>query len=133
MTHTWLITGASSGIGRATVELARGSGDRVYALDIDADAGQALASATGATFIRCDVSSAEAWQSALAQVDAVPDRIHLNAGIQIAPPSAPLHAYQFEAMTHERYRRMMGVNVDGVVFGLEALLPKLESGAAISR
>ena len=34
-------------------------------------------------------------------------------------------------MLLERYRRMMSVNVDGVVFGLKALLPTLESGAAI--
>jgi NAD(P)-dependent dehydrogenase (short-subunit alcohol dehydrogenase family) len=34
-------------------------------------------------------------------------------------------------MQMERYRRMMGVNVDGVVFGLQTLLPILKSGASI--
>lgn len=128
--HRWLITGASSGIGRATVARAREAGDEVIALDIDESAGQALAEETGARFIQCDVSDPSAWQQALNNIE-TPDRIHLNAGIQIAPPDAPLSDYQFEAMQHDRYRRMMGVNVDGVVFGLEALLPKLTSGSAI--
>ena len=56
---------------------------------------------------------------------------YLNAGIQIAPPDAPLSEYQFEAATLSRYKRMMSVNVDGVVFGLQTLLPLLSPGAAI--
>ena len=34
-------------------------------------------------------------------------------------------------MSIERYRRMMAVNIDGVVFGLQALLPLLPSGSAV--
>ena len=34
-------------------------------------------------------------------------------------------------MTIDRYRRMMSVNVDGVVFGPQALLPLLPSGSSI--
>ena len=60
-----------------------------------------------------------------------PTHIHLNAGIQIAPPNAPLSEYKLEAATLERYRRMMSVNVDGVVFGLQSLVPLLSPGAAI--
>ncbi len=41
------------------------------------------------------------------------------------------NAVGFDAMTIERYRRMMGVNVDGIVFGLQALLPRLQTGASI--
>jgi len=131
--HHWLVTGASSGIGRAMVVKAASQGDSVYALDVDTKSGQALAAETGATFIHCDVSKSEAWAEVIQTMveHGLPDRIHLNAGIQIAPPNAPLSDYQFGAMTHERYRRMMGVNVDGVVFGLEALLPHLVKGAAI--
>jgi NAD(P)-dependent dehydrogenase (short-subunit alcohol dehydrogenase family) len=128
--NRWLVTGASSGIGRATVIRARNAGDEVIALDIDQDAGSALAAETGAKFIACDVSRSEDWQTVAAQIEP-PTRVHLNAGIQIAPPNAPLSDYQFEAMQHDRYRRMMGVNVDGVVFGLEALLPKMAGGSAI--
>lgn len=128
--NRWLVTGASSGIGRATVIRARNAGDEVIALDIDQEAGSALAAETGAKFLACDVSRSEDWQTVAAQIEP-PTRVHLNAGIQIAPPNAPLSDYQFEAMQHDRYRRMMGVNVDGVVFGLEALLPNMAGGSAI--
>ena len=131
--HTWLVTGASSGIGAAVVRAARQAGDDVIALDIDQTAGAQLAAATGAEFIPLDVSDPTAWQQLIDHWGerAVPDRVHLNAGIQIAPPNAPLSDYQFEAMILERYQRMMGVNVDGVVFGLKALLPILQADSAI--
>lgn len=129
----WLVTGAGSGIGAALVRNLRESGERVLALDIDDNSGEALAAETGAAFQHCDVSDPDDWQQVLKTLDELgsPDCIALNAGIQIAPPDAPLSEYQFSAMTLERYRRMMGVNVDGVVFGLQALLPRLGNGAAI--
>jgi len=132
-TSLWLVTGAGSGIGAALVRSIRTHGDRVLALDINNEAGTALAAETGADFQHCDVSNPDDWHEVLKTLESLgrPDRIALNAGIQIAPPDAPLSDYQFEAMTIERYRRMMGVNVDGVVFGLKALLPELRSGAAI--
>jgi NAD(P)-dependent dehydrogenase (short-subunit alcohol dehydrogenase family) len=105
----------------------------VLALDINSESGEALAAETGALFQHCDVSDPDDWLQVINTLEThgAPDRIALNAGIQIAPPDAPLSDYQFSAMTVERYRRMMGVNVDGVVFGLKALLPQLGSGAAI--
>lgn len=129
----WLVTGAGSGIGAALIRSIRASGDRVLALDINAEAGQALAAETGADFQHCDVSDPDDWKAVLESLERLgtPDCIALNAGIQIAPPDAPLSDYQFSAMTIARYRRMMGVNVDGVVFGLQALLPILNRGAAI--
>ena len=131
--HQWLVTGACSGIGAAVVAAATAAGDTVLALDINDDAGAALAADTGADYLACDVSEPNAWQAVVdrCRESGTPDRIHLNAGIQIAPPNAPLDEYQFDAMTLPRYRRMMGVNVDGVVFGLQALLPILEPGSAI--
>jgi len=131
--NTWLVTGAASGIGAAVTSAVRATGTAVLALDIDESGGAEIARTSGATFLPCDVSSPESWQQVLAQIDPalLPTRIHLNAGIQIAPPNAPLSEYAFEAMTIERYRRMMGVNVDGVVFGLHALWPHLRSGSSI--
>jgi NAD(P)-dependent dehydrogenase (short-subunit alcohol dehydrogenase family) len=129
----WLVTGAASGIGAAVTSAARRAGERVLALDVDDAAGERLAAESGAIYQHCDVGSPEDWQRVIERLAGlgIPDRVHLNAGIQIAPPSAPLDDYRFEAMKLDRYRRMMGVNVDGVVFGLKALLPVLEPGAAI--
>jgi len=132
-----VVTGAASGIGKAMVSAAVTRGTRVLALDIQ-DASVELQTHTNASakqlhFMRCDVSQPEDWDAVAQTIESLgtPTHIHLNAGIQIAPPEAPLSEYQFEAMQLERYRRMMGVNVDGVVFGLQALLPLCKSGSAI--
>ena len=132
-THSWLITGSASGIGAATAAAAAACGDEVLALDIDAQSGAQVARTCGAAFQQCDVSDPDHWRQVADTLanNRPPDRIHLNAGVQIAPPNAPLAEYQLQAMTLARYRRMMGVNVDGVVFGLHALLPILKPGAAI--
>ncbi len=129
----WIVTGAASGIGAAVVRAGRAAGEPVLALDIDDAAGEALAGDTGAAYRHLNVADPEAWRELAASLGdfGTPNRIHLNAGIQIAPPDAPLAEYRFDAMVLDRYRRMMGVNVDGVVFGLQALLPLLEPGAAI--
>jgi len=129
----WVVTGAASGIGAAVTSAVASTGQRVLALDVADKEGRAIAESCGAIYQHCDVSSVSDWQTVverLAELGA-PTNIHLNAGIQIAPPETPLAEYQFDAMTIDRYRRMMGVNVDGVVFGLQALLPLLSPGSAI--
>jgi NAD(P)-dependent dehydrogenase (short-subunit alcohol dehydrogenase family) len=130
----WVVTGAASGIGAAVTRAVRETGAVVLALDINDDAGRTLAEETGAIYRRCNVADHDDWRRTGEFIETElgpPTHVHLNAGIQIAPPDAPLSDYRFDAMIVERYRRMMGVNVDGVVFGLQALLPLLEPGASI--
>lgn len=129
----WVVTGASSGIGEAVTRAAAAGGARVLALDVDDNNGACLAGETGAVYQHCDVGSPDDWQAVADKLTTLgsPTHVHLNAGVQIAPPAAPLEDYQFEAMTLDRYRRMMSVNVDGVVFGLKTLLPLLAPGAAV--
>ncbi|MGV0036584.1 MAG: SDR family oxidoreductase [Candidatus Azotimanducaceae bacterium WSBS_2022_MAG_OTU7] len=129
----WVVTGAASGIGAAVTRSVASTGQRVLALDVSDKNGQAIAESCGAIYEHCDVGNARDWQTVVERLSEIgaPTNIHLNAGIQIAPPEAPLSDYQFDAMSIERYRRMMAVNVDGVVFGLQALLPLLSSGSAI--
>ena len=129
-THT-VITGAASGIGAAAAELISEQGGQVTLLDIDAAAGNTVANRLQQSFNQLDVSDLNAWQSFADQLAKPIDYLYLNAGIQIAPPDAPMSEYSFENMQLDRYRKMMGVNVDGVVFGLLAMLPKVKSGGAI--
>ncbi len=65
---TFLITGAGSGLGAAVARMAVKGGARAVLLDVNAEAGQALADELGAAaiFARADVTSAEAGQAALA-------------------------------------------------------------------
>lgn len=125
-----VITGAGSGVGAATTRLALREGARALALDIN---DQGLAHLTGATTRHHDVSQEQHWASLASSLDNHSiDHLHLNAGIQSAPPEAPLAEYSFSKLDLENYRRMMGVNVDGVVLGLHYLLPKIKSGGSIA-
>jgi NAD(P)-dependent dehydrogenase (short-subunit alcohol dehydrogenase family) len=129
-----VVTGAASGIGLAVSEAAAKTGARVLALDIadrDSAGVQRLLKTSGIDFLQCDVSDPKAWTEVVSTLEGTPTHLFLNAGIQIAPPEAPLSEYQFDALRLDRYRKMMGVNVDGVVFGLHALLPKLRDGSSI--
>lgn len=128
-----VVTGASSGLGAAVATRLAGAGAELLLLDIDDAEGEALAAELQGKYLHCDVSTAEDWQAVAAHCAARGgvNYLHLNAGIQIAPPDAPLQDYQFQNMQLQRYRKMMGVNVDGVVLGLHALLPLMQSGGAV--
>ena len=130
---TTVITGAASGIGAATARQISDLGGDVVLLDIDADRGGKLAEELGQTFVKLDVTNYEAWQSAFASINPTNPLTYafINAGIQIAPPQAPMAEYEFLNMQMDRYRNMMGVNVDGVVFGLLTLIPILKPGGSI--
>lgn len=64
----FVVTGAGSGLGAAVARMAVGAGARVAALDVNAEAGEALAAELGdaVRFLRCDVTSAEAGEAAVA-------------------------------------------------------------------
>jgi len=129
-----VVTGTASGVGAAVVAVAAGEGARVIGLDIDNEQGEANALANQSTFYQCDVSSETSWQSlvkSLRNHSGGIDHLHLNAGIQSAPPEADLEEYLFSSMNIDRYRKMMGVNIDGVVLGLHHLLPIMNAGGSI--
>ena len=65
---TVLITGAASGLGAGTARMVAGAGGRPVLLDLNAEAGQALAEELGGLFLRTDVSSESEVQAALSNV-----------------------------------------------------------------
>lgn len=85
-----IVTGAASGIGRATVLAFARAGARVVAADVDADGGEATAAAArgeGAdvTFVSCDVRSGAAVDALVAHAVARFGRLDCaanNAGIE---------------------------------------------------
>jgi NAD(P)-dependent dehydrogenase (short-subunit alcohol dehydrogenase family) len=102
--ETALVTGGASGIGRALVERLEAEGADVRVLDL----------AGG-----FDVSDAAAWEGV------EPVRLAcLNAGVVTGEADV-------RELTDEQYRRIVGTNVDGVVFGVRRLARVLEPGAAI--
>jgi len=99
-----LVTGSEGGIGRAICARLEREGYDVVRLDV----------ITG-----FDVSDAKAWED-------VPDveLACLNAGVLTGE-------LDVARLTDEQYRRILGVNVDGVVFGVRALARRMPVGGAI--
>ncbi len=62
---TILITGAASGLGAGTARMVAEAGGRPVMLDLNADAGHALAEELGGLFLKTDVSSESEVQTAL--------------------------------------------------------------------
>jgi NAD(P)-dependent dehydrogenase (short-subunit alcohol dehydrogenase family) len=102
--ETGLVTGGVSGIGRAIVELLEREGADVRVLDLTAG---------------FDVSDPEAWDS----VEPV-QLACLNAGVGTG-------VEDLRELTDEQYRRILGTNVDGVVFGVRHLARVMPEGGAI--
>ena len=109
---TAIVTGGASGIGKAVVERLASEGASVIVADLDEAAGEKVAADAGGRFVRLDVSSADEWDAFLADVDAL-DIIHLNAGVTTQNGD-------LLSLTEAQYRRVMGANVDGVVYGARA-------------
>jgi NAD(P)-dependent dehydrogenase (short-subunit alcohol dehydrogenase family) len=120
-----LVTGAASGIGRASARTLAREGARVCCVDVDAAGAESvakeIAAAGGEAFARaCDVTDPGDNERA---VRAARDRwgalhvVHLNAGILRAGPllSAPV----------EDFDRVIAVNLRGVYLGLRAAAPAL--------
>jgi NAD(P)-dependent dehydrogenase (short-subunit alcohol dehydrogenase family) len=109
-----LVTGVASGIGLACARRLSSDGARVAILDVDETAGQKSAAEIGATFLRVDVTDsarvAESFAEARDTLGGL-DIALLNAGIYRG-------SAEIDDLTDDEYRRILGVNVDGVVFGV---------------
>ena len=124
-----LVTGAAGGLGRATARALAAEGAVVVAADIDAAGARSVADETGGEAVACDVSDLEAnrvaVEFAIERCGGL-DLVHLNAGVVTGCGVGD----DFDLAL---YRRAMGANLDGVVFGLHAALPALRArgGGAI--
>ncbi len=123
-----LVTGGTTGIGRATAELLHAAGARVA---ITGQNSETLAAAarelpSDVLVLRSDARSLTDATELSNQVQrhfGKLDVLFLNAGIaQLAP---------FEAVDEAFYQEHMDVNVKGVVFTLQRLLPLLGQGASV--
>jgi NAD(P)-dependent dehydrogenase (short-subunit alcohol dehydrogenase family) len=122
-----LVTGAASGIGAATATLLAELSATVVGADVADDAGRELFASLGAPhrYVHLDVTDPAAWKELADGLDRL-DFAFLNAGVMMRPPDVPVLDDPLSWLEPERFRRLMRVNVDGVVFGLGALIPALE-------
>jgi meso-butanediol dehydrogenase / (S,S)-butanediol dehydrogenase / diacetyl reductase len=122
---TVFVTGAGSGIGRATAALFADEGARIYAVDVDRDGlQQALANIESAGGIAqgqpCDVADMPSVQAA---VDAA---VAAFGGLDVLCNVAGIGGFKrFEELSLDDWNRTFAVNVTGMFHTVRAALPHL--------
>ncbi|MEC9426959.1 MAG: SDR family NAD(P)-dependent oxidoreductase [Actinomycetota bacterium] len=107
-----IVTGGASGIGEASARQLAAAGSRVVVADLNEDRGQAVASELGGLFVRCDVTSTDDADTAVAAASEMgPLRALVNsAGLGYA---ARTISRDNEPMDLERFEFVVRVNLIG--------------------
>jgi len=119
------VTGAATGIGRASAEALAREGAEVLLGDIDEQGGRQVAEAVGehASFLRTDVRSSADVQ---ALVDAAVERHgRLDGIVNNAAVAIPGSAGE---MSEDDWREVLDVNLSGVWRGMRAAIPPMLAG-----
>ena len=116
-----LVTGASSGIGEATVRDLAQTGAQLFIGARRTDRLQTLAQELGArvAWMELDVTDGDSFEAFVAAAEARFGRVDAlvnNAGVM---PLSPL-----AALKRDEWRRMIDVNIHGVLNGIAAVLPR---------
>jgi NAD(P)-dependent dehydrogenase (short-subunit alcohol dehydrogenase family) len=120
-----LISGGASGIGEEFVRAFAANGARVAFLDLQEDAGHALADALSGSrheplFLRCDVTRIDELKAAI-------EEAHRRLGPTgvLINNAANDQRQSFEQVTPEELDRTMAVNFRHVFFAAQAVLPQM--------
>lgn len=116
-----VVTGASSGIGAATVRLLREQGADVFAVARRADRLQQVADQTGATAVVADLSTPDGATNLVQAVDGHLDALVNNAG-------GARGADPVEGGDVAHWEEMFQINVVATLRTTQALLPALRAG-----
>ena len=127
---TAVVTGAASGIGRASVLLLASEGAHVFAADIDEAGGAELAESSNGkiTFQRCDVTSTE-------DIKALMDRAAAETGgidIVFNNTGAGGDGTPIDEIEPEGWDRTMDLLLRSVAFGIRYAVPHMKGRAGAS-
>lgn len=123
-----VVTGAASGIGRATAEVLAGEGAIVLATDIDVAGGEEthgriIAAGGHARFLAHDVADEDRWAEVVAAAIDGFGRLDIlvnNAGIGIG--------VALTDMSLEAWNRQLAVNLTGTFLGCKHAVPAMRAG-----
>jgi meso-butanediol dehydrogenase/(S,S)-butanediol dehydrogenase/diacetyl reductase len=110
-----VVTGAASGIGRATAELFRDEGAIVFGLDVQPGAPD------GVTYVECNVGSRESVEIAIAEC-AQHGRIDVLANV-----AGVVQFGHFDQITDAEWDRVHAVDLKGPFMTIQAALPHLRA------
>lgn len=116
-----LVTGGASGIGASIVEHFCAQGSRVVFLDLDAAAGAALATQTGARFIACDLRDITALRAAIAE--AGPFAVLVNN-------AARDDRHALATVEPDYWDERMATNLRHQFFAAQAVAPAMQAARA---
>lgn len=127
---TAIITGVGSGIGWAAAQRFVAEGATVVGIDFDPDGAERAATELGLTPVVGSVDDPDVWEAAVAAAGE-------HGGVDIAYLNAGLYGFDgpIDELPIELFRRTIGANIDGVVFGTRAVVPAMRAkggGAIVS-
>jgi cyclopentanol dehydrogenase len=121
------VTGGAKGMGRETALLLAEEGATLIVNDVDDEGGQQTVDDINkqggqALYLGFDVAKLDAWKSAVGRAMDAFGRVDIlvnNAGILLFKP--------VHETTEDELDRMLAVNVKGVFFGTQAILPAMQA------
>ena len=117
-----LVTGGATGIGAAHVEAFCAQGARVAFLDVDDVAGRAMAEATGALFLPCDLCDLATLEDATAHAAAELGPIEI-----LVNNAADDERHDLLDVTAESFENSIGVNLRHLIFTSKAVVPGMRA------
>jgi NAD(P)-dependent dehydrogenase (short-subunit alcohol dehydrogenase family) len=115
-----VVTGAASGIGKASARRLAAEGATLIVVDVNRQGVEQTAEEIGGLPVVADVGQVGDWATVVeaARSKGGLDAAYLNAGVTTGEPD-------ITRLSDDQYRKIMSVNVDGVVFGTRALVPEI--------
>jgi NAD(P)-dependent dehydrogenase (short-subunit alcohol dehydrogenase family) len=117
----YLITGAASGIGAATANLAASLGNKVVIADINDDGAKAVAAAAGANAValHLEICSSEQWEATLDEVWKRFGRLDV-----LVNNAAVVHTGYARDVALSKHKHTLATNFMGPLIGMLAALPR---------
>jgi 3-oxoacyl-[acyl-carrier protein] reductase len=122
-----IVTGGARGIGAAIVHRLRLRGAAIVIADIDEHRAKQIAESLGSPdqgiALTVDVSSKSSVESMVSEV------VSRLGGVHILVNNAAVAQFDisFENLSEDEWRRVLGVNLDGVFFCMQAVIPIMKS------